>query len=267
VLAGEEFDLTFFCTHPDPSLWPLRFSIMFHGPSRQTALPDSFIEGNQTAIPPRFYATMLARWTINDPGEYLVYAYPEFVYCAQWMDMEYPWYMASVHVSPFKLTVLPNDGAVLEDGYEECTGSEGDHGRYLSTSSSQLARFYYSRREFAWAPYNCKIPPRTVRDAIEAIPSAKHVVFVGDSTMRGPYCSQIWEGIHGDVEGTICDYKALRREYYDTRWGHKTTSSLFNNGERNVSFTFLWSPRNFSEVARTFRSLDSPTHIIFNVGV
>src|SRR5947207_10669264 len=137
---------------------PDTYTVMFHGPSRHSIPPESFQKIDWNPNPPHHYAKVDARWTVHDPGEYLVYAYPEFVYCRKWEGMEFPYSRASVQGAPFLLTVHP--GRSPSEGYGICSSNQPDFGRYLPTNSPQLkALFKKSTRKFAWAPYKCKIPP------------------------------------------------------------------------------------------------------------
>jgi len=234
---------------------------------------------NWTSDLPNSYAYVEAKWTIHDAGEYSVYAYPEFIYCSQWKPMKFPWNKASVQGVPFKLIVNPNEGALSNsEGYGVCSPHDIENGRYLSTdtdsSPSQFANMFVdSQREFLWAPYKCKVPPRSIAEAIDAIPSAKHIVFIGDSTTRGPFCAGVWEHLHGTVENGVCDYKNMPKKYWEMKKGHKFTLKVFEidedrHEERNISFSFLWLANNFSIVVPTLLSLTDPppTHVIFNMG-
>jgi hypothetical protein len=268
--------MVFNCTYPDQRLCPSYFMVLFHGPTRQSVLPDMFSQLNRTGDTPASQSTLTATWTINDPGEYKVYAYPQFVYCKQWETMDYPWEKASVEGSPFRITVLPAPSP-LEEGYGTCSGGDADNGRYLSTAdgiaSTEFQDMYAGQgREFVFAPYKCKVPPRTIHQALSSIPSAKHFLFIGDSMTRGGFCTRIWEQLHGSVWGSVCDYKTNSAEYWDMKWGHKFTNVLLDEDtdhQRNVSFSFLWVAHNFSSVVPTLLSLTDPppTHVVFNMAL
>jgi len=283
VVAGEEFTMQFSCLYPEKSLCPPYYMVFFHGPSRQSVLPDAFTSLNWTVNSPHEFATVQATWTIHDPGHYNVYIYPQFVYCDIWQDMEFPWEKAAVQDTPFQLTVQPSPHATTPDtqeGYGTCTTSEEiDHGRYLSTNISSNPRFTsmyaHSGRHFIWKPYTCNIPVRNIHEALDLIPSAKHFMFLGDSTTRGGFCTRIWQDLHGSVAGSVCDYKTDDGTvYWDLKWGHKFTSVLLEKNdnrqvERNVSFSFLWLADNFTEVGPTLLSLTEPppSHVVFNMGL
>ena len=162
--------------------------------------------------------------------------------------MEYPWTSASVMGAPFRLVVKATTVKEQQEGYGVCqTHDDIDMGRYLSTnasiSSKEFAELYADTgREFVWAPYNCKVPHRTAQEAISALPMANHFVFMGDSTTRGPFCAKVYMGVHGTVEGGVCDYltEEGNKRYWDgtnmkMQWGHKFTHKVFEMGdsERN----------------------------------
>jgi hypothetical protein len=221
------------------------------------------------------YANVTATWTINDPGEYLVYAYPEFSFCGMWGQMQFPWYMAAVQGVPFQMQVIAAPSAEPE-GYGTCSPDDIAHGRFLSTNGSISPKeftdlYEHTEAQFAWAPYTCKIPHRNVSEAIKAIPTAKHFLWFGDSTSRGPFCAKVWEHVHGDVIDSVCDYKSGTTPYWEMKWGHKFTNKEydFDGEKRNISFTFLWTPDNMKTVLAPLLALKDPppTHVIFNMGL
>ena len=264
--------------------------VLFHGPTRQGILPTNFTAVNWTYSSPDALATLSAKWTIHDEGTYKVYAYPQFVYCGQWDKMDYPWQKASVQGTPFNL-IVKSGKVPADEGYGICSPQDIDNGRYMSTekgvSPAQFTDMFSNistSRHFAYAPYKCKIPPRTIREALPLIPDAKHFVFIGDSLTRGGFCTRIWEQLHGDVVGSVCDYKNNGENYWDMKWGHKFTNyvlgskegegevegdgDLHSEGGRNISFSFLWVAHEFSTVVPTLMSLDPPpTHVVFNMGM
>jgi hypothetical protein len=263
---------------------------MFHGPSRQTIPPQNFRVSKTKPNPPFSWNIVESNWTIHDPGEYSVYAYPEFEYrkdarrldCKLWKEsMYYPWHQAAVEGCPILLTVneKPDTAPPEEEGYGACSPDDLKKARYLSTnalvSSQKFAEFYINtNRLFVWAPYKCKIPHRSVQQAITEIPSAKHIVLIGDSTLRGPFCTRIWENLHGGVQDSVCDYRKHNATYWEQKWGHKFTWKLLKDdssetGERNVSFSFLWSPIWFSGRAlpQLLEMDPPPTHVVFNMGL
>ena len=281
VVAGENFHMSFHCVFPEPSLCPQYYTVMFHGPTRQSVPPENFTPSNVTN-PPFTYGTIEATWSIDDPGEYFVYAYPDFVYsdmskalfCREWKTMQFPWNQAAVENTPFRLVVKPTQQR--EEGYGDCSPDDLKVGRYLSTdaslSSQQFAEMYaHTGRQFVWAPYNCKIPHRRVHEAVQSITSARNILVIGDSTSRGYFCTRIWEGVHGTTKDTLCDYKRHNQTYWDQDIGHKFTWKIFVNEseQRNVSFTFLWSPIWYhnKKAVPVLLALDPPpTHIVFTVG-
>lgn len=276
VTAGEEFQLSFQCKYPDRALCPPYYLVFFHGPTRQTTSPDRFVFSNGPIGPHDVHPTLLATWTIHDPGQYKVYAYPELAKCTQWMEMRFPWSAAAVKGSPFSLLVNPKSSKIMkehDEGYDVCRNpGDIDVGRYVRTDaamSKEFSRLYAeTKREYVWAPYKCKIPPRTVQQGVEALPEAKHFVWIGDSTSRGPFCERIWKHIHGSNKGTECDATLMTKE---SQWTSKFTSKVFGSGvqERNISFSLVWLSNSFSDTARELLSLTNPlpTHIIFNYGL
>jgi hypothetical protein len=289
VFAGESFKLVFHCEAADHSLCPEYYLVMFHGVTRQTIPPPNFKVSPSSINPPHSWSVVEATWTINDPGEYSVYAYPEFqymrdtqrLYCKLWKEtMTYPWHQAAVQNCPIHLSVKRKPNTYPpEEGYGICSEKDLKTARYLSTnpldSSKRFAALYENtKRSFIWAPYTCKIPHRSIDQAIAAIPSAKHIVLIGDSTLRGPFCTRIWENLHGTVHDSVCDYKQHNQTYYEQKWGHKFTWREFQDessqtGRRNVSFSFLWSPVWFygRGLPELLKMDPAPTHVVFNMGL
>ena len=265
AVVGEEFEMTFHCMFADPSLCPPRYLVMFDGPSRQTIRPEMFQGINTTDSSPFSYGKASVRWTLFDEGVYTIYAYPDFDACAQWNSMKYPFQKASVEGAPFLLTVHPAQYP-WKEGYGICSGEDVRDGRYLPVTSPQLASSFSNvSQNFAWAPYNCKIAPRTATQAVAELPKAQHIVFVGDSTTRGPFCRFVWGDIHGDLAGSPCEFGT--ENYWEMKWGHKFTSHVFEDN-RNVSFSFIWAPEHPESVLNQLKALDPlPTHLIFNVGM
>ena len=276
INAGEQFEVTFYCILSDQSLCPAYYRLFFQGPTRQDVPPGNFSKVEKIENDRYNHAKVTATWTIYDPGEYLIYAYPEFGYCAQWSAMDWPFFKASVEGTPARLKVLPSREP-REEGYGACATSEDVlNGRYLSTNSSvspaEFADQYKDpQRDFAWAPYSCKIPPRNnVSEFIKSIPSARNFVFMGDSTGRGPFCVKVIRHVHGTIKGTCCDDSDFVG-YEDRRYHHKYSYKVFemDNGEtRNISFTYLWTAQGFQWVKdELLRMNPPPTHIAFNVGL
>ena len=250
---------------------------MFHGPSRQTILPENFTSMTKTHNSLDDYYSVHASWIIHDPGIYKVYAYPVFVNSTQWEEMEYPWQRATVEGTPFRLEVKPAPVPEVE-GFGNCSADMKDiaNGRYISSTMNQEVSQLYntSGREFIWAPYTCKIPHRTIPEAILELPTAKHFLWIGDSTTRGPFCTRVWESVHGTVLGSECDYKSGSDSYWDMKWGHKFTHNTFDNDpqNRNLSFSFLWFPYGLETIKEPLLAMKDParpppTHVVFNFGL
>jgi hypothetical protein len=249
VKAGEEFEMTFRCTNPDVKMCPTYYMVQFRGPTIQVVNPSDFSPLNWTFNAPSEYAYLTAKHVIRDPGDYTVYVYPELYYCSQWNHLEFPWHRGAVQGTPFHIKVTGN--APME-GYGVCTTDEIYDGRYVASGG----KYFYE-------PYSCKIPHRNILDAVAEMPTAKHILWVGDSVTRNPFCQRIWKTLHGSVSGA-CD-----GEEESFHFSHKFTEA--ETGNRTIKFSFLWSPhwhafeRDNRDIAL---ALDPPpTHLVLSFGL
>lgn len=257
--------MTFFCTHPDPKLCPTYYMVQFRGPTIQAVSPDAFSPLNWTNNVPYEYAYLTAKYTIRDPGQYQIYVYPELWHCSQWNKLEYPWQRATVDGTPFDLVVT---GEPPEEGFGPCETEEQIYdGRYVaiaSASSRMKEMFGRSGRAHVYAPYSCKIPARTIKDALDELPNAKQILWAGDSVTRNPFCRRIWWTVHHTVKDSPCDPDPDSFHY-----SHKITD--YKVGNRSVGLSFLWSPhwpdfeRNNINLALSLNP--APTHVVFNFGL
>ena len=278
VYAGQEFSMQFICTSPESLLCPPSFIIFFHGPTKLSVPPELLSQLNWTHRSPNEQAIINARFSIIDPGQYRVYAYPEFRFCSPWESWGYPYNKAVVQDTPFSVTVLPNDSTPLEEGFGTCTTEQIDDGRFVSLNFSKEITTMYNDagRSYIYAPRDCKIPHRTVLDTIKLLPDANHIAYFGDSTIRSIFCTRVWNGLHGTVHNSSCDYISNWDWYHRNRWDYKTSYAVLGPEQgfeepRNVTISFIWSPgwEHFeSENIPTVLALDPPfTHIVVNMGL
>jgi hypothetical protein len=264
--------MRFTCSNPSRKLCPRNYMVLFQGPTKLSAPPEIFEALNSTYVPPSTYGSVHARWTVQDPGLYRVYVYPELPYCSQWNNLEYPWQKAMVEGSPFDVLVTPGANSHTE-GYGSCSPEQIYAGRYLSvdhslpTSIELSAMYSRTDRTYVYAPYACKIPPRTVHQAAISIRSAQHFVFVGDSVTRSTFCARIWQDLHGreSIFDTSCDPNTDSYHF-----SHKFTHIVLEEEHqpRNVSFSFLWATTSDDLDLTTFLSLNPPpTHVVMSFGL
>ena len=265
--------MEFTCTSPERKLCPTYYTVLFHGPTRLNVDPELFGPLNWTHKSVYEYATVSAHFTIHDPGQYQVYAYPELYYCSQWKSLDFPFQRAAVEGSPWDLTVFPKhigDNTDAAEGFGACTAEQIHDGRYLSVnSSSEFHNMYqHTGRSFIYAPYKCKIPARTVPQAISSIQGVKHILYIGDSVMRNPFCKLNWKGLHGTVDDTACDPRS--QEFHRS---HKFTSTgLEVDGQlTTVNVSFIWTQDwdYFKEhnVEIVLKMDPPPTHVVINFGL
>jgi len=193
--------------------------------------------------------------------------------------MEYPWQKATVHGTPLQLNVLPDPNSRDYDdsdkNYGVCKSTDAAmKGRFLSTdaevSSRRFADMFHqpSRREFSWAPYKCKIPPRTTEEALIALPSAEHILWIGDSTLRGPFHQKLLNGLSGNL-----DWPSITRKSHDHAFTWGIIQHPKTGYQRNVSFSRIFAHDDIKEVLSAIESLSTsddtpkPTHVVFNMGL
>jgi hypothetical protein len=180
--------------------------------------------------------------------------------------MQFPWQRSVVEGSPFDITVLPSRQKTVE-GWDSCTSDTIHNGRYVSVSLNPAfaAMYKHANRTYIYAPYECKIPARSIPQALAELPSAKHILYIGDSVTRNPFCNHIWRRIHGTVNDSVCD--PSRQSYH---YSHKLTAVTLEDGRR-VNFSFLWSPgwEHFkNENVEVLLKMDPlPTHVVMNFGL
>src|SRR5271169_6046262 len=97
--------MRFTCSKPEEQLCPEYYILVFHGPTKEAVPPNRFSPLVWTQNVPYELAELSVTHTLNTPGEYWVYAYPELYYCSQWNNLKYPWMKAAVEGTPFKLIV------------------------------------------------------------------------------------------------------------------------------------------------------------------
>jgi len=190
--------------------------------------------------------------------------------------MEYPWQKASVTGTPLQLNVLPNtllDHSDSVDDYGVCNSTDDAmNGRFLSTnaevSSSRFADMFnnVARREFSWAPYKCKIPARTTEEALNALPSARHILWIGDSTFRGPFHQKLLRSLSGNSEETVT-------RSHDDAFSWALIKDPETGDIRNISFSRIFAHKGIEDMLSTVESLSTsytepkPTHVVFNMGL
>jgi hypothetical protein len=264
VVAGKEFTMTFTCSNPEESYCPEYYMLLFVGPTREAVPPDRFSKLTWTNVAPSNWAELTVSFTLNTPGEYTVYAYPELYYCAQWLKMKFSFVRAAVEGTPFKIVV--QGPRAKEEGYGVCSSEGLYEGRYLSTNfNEEMTQLYgNTTRQHVYAPYGCKIPARTLFDAAPLIPDGQHFLFLGDSVSRNPFCRIVWHTIHGTVKDGPCD-----PDPDSFHFTNKLTQATIN--DRTVKFSFVWTPR-WDSFAKdgvpVVLSLDPPpTHVVIAVGL
>jgi hypothetical protein len=121
---------------------------------------------------------------------------------------------------------------------------------------------------YLFKPTTCDLPTREINEVVALLPTARHFLFVGDSVVRGAFCSLVWPQIHGSVIGSACDYITDHDIYYSTavKRSHRSTTKVFK--DRNITFTQVFANSEFDVLIAGLKNItEPPTHIVFNMGL
>ena len=141
---------------------------------------------------------------IADPGQYELYAWPDFDPCPKhWREkMSYPFNRGQVMGTPLMVEVTGEPQK--KDSMETCSLSNPElhnrsDGRWISRSAL-LPKYqklpwvtsHPEGQEYIWQPYSCKRSHRPAAAVLDATTTVSEILFVGDSVLRGAFCSQVW---------------------------------------------------------------------------
>ncbi|GAA6060576.1 hypothetical protein JCM10212_006811 [Sporobolomyces blumeae] len=282
VRAGEEAEVTFTCSHPDPdTMCAPAYRLLLDGPSLVSpphVLSSEKLDQRKVRV----------KFRVDDPGRYRVYAFPEHEKCDQWNNAEVQYHQLGVGGTPYYMTVK-GDGE--KESSEICQPSQAftEPGRWVSKAhvnpnhlSIQSPHYDWLSTQLEpispdadstvyshfWAPYNCKVPHHNMRDWLE-IAAPESVVFFGDSVIRDWFCLIMWANLFGTPEpGTTCAYSgdAEHGGYHTTN--KEGTYTRASDG-KTTTLRFFWAPSGDGTTVReSLKGLASPpTHVLYSAAL
>ncbi|KAA8906090.1 hypothetical protein FN846DRAFT_721991 [Sphaerosporella brunnea] len=269
-LPTKPFTVTFKCLWHAEDLCPKRYIVLLRGPTIY-APPLEAIKQD-----PLDKSLVSVELEVQEPGSYVLYAWPDFEACPKhWRDnMKYPFNRGQVLGTPTQIDVIGNPSIV--DSMDPCKidGPEAQgpsHGRWISMGAlhgqyraSQWARSFPADQDYIYQPYSCKRAYHTAKLLNEST-QVTNMLFLGDSVLRGAFCSQIWPQLSpsGKADGSctfINDaalyHTAPKDMQFQTADGRKI----------GLSFRFMDDHPN-ERIAGLKGSVLEPSHIITNLGL
>lgn len=262
TIDTKPFTLQFKCTWHEADLCPDSYIVILRGPTIHTP-PASAMTPD-----PNDKTLVNVVIHVQDPGNYKMYAWPDFNECRKlWKEMTYPINKGQIQGSPFNITI---SGPAAADSDVPCPLEEytsPSQGRWIARSA--LAPKYASgdwlqnvpeTQDYIFQPYTCKRPSRPISD-IGKLESVKHLLFLGDSVMRGSFCTQIYPALSPSQKSDgSCTF------VNDVMAYHVAPKNLLI-GPKAYTFRFMDdSPiKRLEETPSTITT--PPTHIVANLGL
>lgn len=272
----QNYTLTFHCHYHASDLCPPRYAIFLRGPTLFSPDPKTFTvseDGRAVSI----------EINVKDPGEYKLFAWPDFKDCPAWWrkNMKYPFNRAQVSGTPLSLVV---EGPTAEkESFDECNLTNPEllgesNGRWVhrasllpSHQSSPWTTTWPNKTEYLYAPYSCKRTYLSPRAILAESTSITHIAFFGDSTTRGPFCRFIYPSLStsGLSDGN-CTFEDNHSTYYSLPKSliHTTTGDD-STPPRNITLSYRFLNNGITTaVPGLNQSLPSPpSHIVTNAGL
>ncbi|CCX32677.1 Protein of unknown function [Pyronema omphalodes CBS 100304] len=272
----DEITLRFKCLWNPDDLCPKRYIVVLRGPTIYSP-PLGAIK--QDLSDP---TVVTIKVQVPEPGHYELFAWPDFEACPKyWRDnMKYPMNRGQVMGTPARITVTGSPKVV--DSLEPCTldnteANGRSHGRWIAKNALQTeyrasdwASSFPEKQEYIYQPYKCKRPHYTAK-ILDDTKTVSHILFIGDSVLRGAFCSQIWPALSesGIADGPckfINDaalYHAAPKDMeYKTPDGRNVKLSFrFVDDHPVEKLPKLKDAASYEHVPGT------PTHIVTNLGL
>ncbi|GAA5948935.1 hypothetical protein JCM3765_003957 [Sporobolomyces pararoseus] len=269
------------CAHADLEQCAKSYRVLFVGPTiRSTLYSDSEVVDSRH---------VKVTFRIDDPGDYQIYAWPEFELCDFWSNPEWwtgpVFYKLAVGGTPFGVTV---EGEPPKEGSRPCTLEDDLNGRwvsksYLAPETLEIeSPFYdwvqtqlnpspapevdayppvrlldYKKFGYVYTPYQCKIPHRNAFEWIDEV-KPESILVIGDAITRDYFCLN-W----GVKDQDVCRVVPIDPEV-DYKTTDKRTNYTRSDGGRTDLY-FHWNPVGWEDGLSNFlRNLPSrPTHVFF----
>ncbi|GAA5858429.1 hypothetical protein JCM5353_008182 [Sporobolomyces roseus] len=280
IKAGVPTSLVVRCGHADLEQCAKSYRVLFVGPTiRSTNFDDSQVVDIRH---------VRVNFRIDDPGQYQIYAWPEFESCDFWSREEFwfgpKFYKLAVGGTPFGITV---EGSPPEESGRACTAEDDlSRGRWVSKNHLSPRNlepgspFYdwiqtqfnpspaptiegyppvrlpeYQSFGYVYTPHTCKIPHRSAFEWLDEV-KPDTVLVIGDAISRDFFCLN-WGFEDQDVcrYSTDWDYRENNKHIAHVR-SDKGTSNLY----------FHWNPAAFADGLAGY-IIDTlptpPTHVFF----
>lgn len=264
------FTIRFKCLWHVADLCPKRYIVILRGPTIYApSIETSKLDPNDGSV-------VTVEINVPESGQYELYAWPDFETCPkQWREhMTYPINRGQVIGTPAHVQI--SGRPLVIDGFEPCVlgGPETvgrSQGRWIARSAlqsqyrqSDWARSFPENQEYIFQPYSCKRPHRTAAD-IDRSSNITNILFLGDSVLRGAFCSQVWPQLSksGKADGN-CQFinDAMLYHVAPKDMVHETPK-----GQKiGLSFRFMDDHPN-ERVAQLANNVPKPSHIVTNLGL
>ncbi|BFZ64846.1 hypothetical protein YB2330_005999 [Saitoella coloradoensis] len=272
--------MLFACTYALEEGWcPQTYFVWFIGPtSAVVPVEDEYMTMLDNS-------TIQIEWMIRDPGAYEIYVWPEYEHCEHYNWMKFPLSKCMVYGTPFQIDVV---GPPPIDSMTPCTGvmkKEEADGRWISTKhiaprylSEAWARTYFQGAaeeipEYIWQPYTCKRSRPVMATALDdpKYSHINHVLYIGDSTTRSPYCGLIYPALHDGVTDGVCEFRG-------DAWGYQSwpfrVFDYLTAANRETRWSYIYMGGKVSSYDEAYLQMSTiasephpVSHIVANIGL
>ncbi|KAF8250636.1 hypothetical protein K440DRAFT_127225 [Wilcoxina mikolae CBS 423.85] len=269
-ITTKPITIRFRCLWHASDLCPKRYIVLLRGPTIYSP-PLSAIKqdgGDPTVV--------TVKIEVPQPGHYQLFAWPDFDACPHhWRDnMEYPINRGQVMGTPAVIDVTGQPTIV--DALGPCTlfSSEAtgrSHGRWIAKSAlqskyrkSEWVTSFPEKQEYIYQPYECK-RRHTTAAVIKETRSVSQILFIGDSVLRGAFCSQVWPQLSpSSVADGSCKF------INDATLYHVAPKDMqyITPDKRTIGLSFRFmDDRPADRLAGLKGNIPSPSHIVANLGL
>jgi len=188
--------------------------------------------------------------------------------------MKYPINRGQVIGTPAAIEITGQPTII--DALDPCTLSSSEatgrsHGRWIAKSALQSkyrnsgwAASFPEKQEYIYQPFSCKRPHITA-SAIKETHSVSQILFIGDSVLRGAFCSQVWPQLSpSSVADGNCKF------INDATLYHVAPKDMqyITPDKRSIGLSFRFmDDRPGDRLAGLKGNIPSPSHIVANLGL